>query len=191
MLLSIFALFFSFFACTFEIYLLCNLIRSKGKFPPFISSFGQSKADTLYLATQIIKQLPPNSLIADLGCGSAQLLLPLAKAFPQHRFHGFEWDIFPFWLAKSKIHRHHLSNITLFKTNFMNVDFSPYQLLLCYTGNGLQEELGLKLAQEISPDCFVISEIFSFNHLHLTEQHSTTLFGVSTQIFVYRQSSKK
>lgn len=184
-MLLYFSLFFAAFACIFEIYLLFSYVRCKGKYPPFVVSFGRVKKDMLNKAEEIISSHKSSLKIVDLGCGSGSLLIPLAKKFPESHFYGYEWDVFPYYLAVLKTRK--VNNITIYKKDFMKDNLGKFDLILCNLGTGLEKDLGCKLNKEISKDKIILSEMFKLTELK-EEAISSTLCGIKSNIFLYRKN---
>lgn len=178
-----FALTFAVAACLFELYLLISYVRCRGKYPPFVISFGRVKRDLLQKAEEVLAGEEESVDVVDLGCGSGSLLVPLAKKFPQHRFYGYEWDALPFFLVKKRTGK--LNNLHIYKKDFMKEDLSRYKLLLCNVGNGLEQELGRKLNAEISADAIVLPEMFRLAFLREKEIFPSRLWGLRVNVFWY------
>ena len=183
-----FALYFAVVAICFELYLLLQFARSKfGKYPPAIPSFGKTKKDMVAVIDDLIAKKGKSDLrIVDLGCGSGNLLLPLAKKHPNHCFYGYEWDVFPYAIAKFL--SLHLKNTKVRRCNFMKEDLSGNDIILCYVGNELSEDLGKKLNEEISPETIVVSEVFVLNHLKEERKIETKILGNKSYIHIYRKN---
>lgn len=183
-----FALFFAITAICFELYLLLQFVRSKfGKYPPAIPSFGRTKQDMIAVIDDlIVKKNKKDLRIIDLGCGSGNLLLPLAKKYPNLRFDGYEWDFFPYLIAKVLSFR--LKNANIHRCNFMKEGLSGYDIVLCYVGNELSEDLGKKLNEEISAETSVVSEVFKLNYLEEEKRIETKILGKQSYIRVYRKN---
>lgn len=177
-----FALFLFFLALLGNVWLIISFIRSHGHNPPFIASFGSPKAEVLHQASVFLNQ-NPDILTADLGCGSGSLLIPLAKAFPKHKFVGYEWDIIPYMLAVFKTRR--LPNITILHRNFFQEDLSRYHLILCYLGTTIEEKIGSKLNNELSKESLIISEIFKISILKLKKEIILPHKFIKTKIYLY------
>lgn len=64
-----FALTFAGLACLLELYLLISYVRCRGKYPPFVISFGRIKRDILQKAEKILAEEKESVDVVDLGCG--------------------------------------------------------------------------------------------------------------------------
>ncbi len=169
-----------------EIYYIIAYIRSGfGKYPPFIASFGRAKNTVISQAKLFLNQTSKSLKIYDLGCGCGSLLIPLAKDFSHHQFVGYEWDWFPYLIAKMRCRKY--SNITITKTNFMLQNYEDANLILCYTSNGLSQPLGKKLNNELRAGALVISETFKLNHLPLKDELESPTIKIPIKIFLYQK----
>lgn len=183
-------LYFSYFlfilACILNIYLIAFFIKSKGELPPFIASVGAPKKAVIEQASAFLKQ-HPSAKIADLGCGSGSLLIPLAQKFPNHQFVGYEWDFIPYFWAKLKSHK--IPNIKFLRRDFFKEDLSQFQLVLCYLGTGeIQKRIGSKLNNELSSDSLIISEIFQLENLRKIAETDIKCGPVIFKIYQYQTS---
>lgn len=181
-----FALLFAAAACVLNIYILASFIRCRGKYPPFISSFGQVKRDVLKIAGEILAKKAEGARAADLGCGSGVLLAELAKDFPKTEFWGFEWDPVAYACARRKTGNYR--NIKLCYGDFMKADVSDFDLILCYVGTGLEQELGNKLNREIKPGAVVVSEVFELAELKPVCRYESSLCRVPAVVYVYQKN---
>lgn len=181
-----FVLGFAVLACLGEVYLLVSYVRCQGKYPPFINSFGKVREDILQKAEEILQREKEAVKVVDLGCGSGSLLIPLAKKFPHHQFYGYEWDWLPFFLISRRVKN--LPNVFVYRKNFMKEDLRDYKLLLCNVGNGIEQELGQKLKQEISAEAVVLSEFFPLSFLREKKVYLSKLYGLNVKIFLYMKN---
>ncbi len=185
-ILILLALVIGFFAIVYLLYQTYSYIRCGcGKYGPFVSSYGKIKQDILAEARLILQKSSKSLKVTDLGCGSGALLLPLAREFPQHEFIGYEWDIVP--LTMGKIKAAGLPNIKFIKGDYMKQNYATMDLILCYVLKVTGEPLGKKLAQEIKPNCTVISEMFPLEHLEEVKQIASSIYGVPEKIFIYKK----
>lgn len=182
-MLLYFAFTFALLACLLECYLLINYVRCRGKYPPFVISFGKIKKDIIQKSCDILLEERNTVKVVDLGCGSGSLLVPLAKRFPNHKFYGYEWDVFPYLLASFRAKK--TNNLTIYKKNFMNEDMKSFKLILCNVGTGLKTDLGYKLNNEISKEATVLSEIFELDYLQEKEVIPSKMSGFKTNIYLY------
>lgn len=176
------AIFLFILACLFNLWLIFYFIKSNGKNPPFIASFGRPKQEVIKQAGLFINQ-NPQAKVADLGCGSGSLLIPLARQFPDTEFVGYEWDITPYMLAVYKTRN--LPNVTILYRDFFKEDLSKYNLVLCYLGTSIEEKIGSKLNKELTKDSLVISEVFKLAGIKLKSEISIAWGFLKTKIYLY------
>lgn len=176
------------FCLAFELYFLYAIFISKNcKYPPAFPSFGNMKKIALAEAEDFLEKSNKSLVIVDLGCGTGGLLLPLAKKFPQHKFVGYDWDFFVCRILKWRARK--LLNLTVVKENFMNVDLSQYDLLLCFLDTKAAEELSSKVALEIKPNAMIISSAFELKDLIPQKIFDTKSFGIPLKVYVYKNSN--
>lgn len=181
-MLFYFALFIFILACLFNLWLITCFIKSKGQNPPFIISFGRPKEEMIRQAASFLQQ-HPNAKTVDLGCGLANLLLPLAKQFPNHQFVGYEWS---FFLHKWAVFRtRNLPNLKILRHDFFKTDLHDYQLVLCYYSSTFDPKLGTKLNTELPQNSLVISEFFKLPILKLKQQIPLRCCFIKTKIYLY------
>ena len=184
----LFILVIGFGACVFTFYFFIAYLRSGfGKYPPFVCSLGKAKEIVIREAEKILQEKTDPVTVADLGCGSGSLLIPLAKKFPQHNFIGYDWDIVPYFMAKFRSRK--IPNIRVYRRNFMKETYGGMQLVLCYTGESLSAILGKKLYEELPEDAQVISETFELGSLHLKETIQADTLKIPTKVFFYQKTA--
>lgn len=138
-------------------------------------------------AHKILAQATQPQNIIDLGCGSGGMLVPLAKKYPEHHFIGYEWDKIAFQLAR--FHTRKYANIKIVKGNFMQAPLSDQNLVLCFTSDGIAQELSAKLLQELPTNSFIISSAFQlYGFAKHTEIAARTYGLMPIKVFVYQQS---
>ena len=70
----------------------------------------------------------------------------------------------------------------------MKADVSDFDLILCYVGTGLEQELGNKLNREIKPGAVVVSEVFELAELKPVCRYEASLCGVPAVVYVYQKN---
>ena len=99
--------------------------------------------------------------IFELGSGWGNLLIPLAKKYPQRKIVGYELSIIP-WLTSVMLkHLLGLKNITLYRKNFLNSDLANASLILCYLFPKGMQALERKLNKQRCQLTYLISNNFS------------------------------
>ena len=177
-IIVIFALLVGFGAIVYLLYQVYSYIRCGcGKYGPFVSTYGKIKEDMLNEAREVLKNAKHPLKVTDLGCGSGALL--------EHEFIGLEWDAVP--LTMGKIKGAGLKNLKFVQGDYMKTSHADMDLIMCYVLKVTGEPLGKKLAEEIKPDCVVISEMFPLGHLEEVKQIQSSIYGVPEKVFVYRK----
>jgi len=177
------------FAVVVEYYFIYAFVRSKmGKYPPYVPS-RKGMAELIAREAAFVLDDPAAKKVVEPGCGDARVLAMLAQTYPQHRFVGYEWDFFPYFLAKIRTRKY--KNLTVLKQNFMKVDYSDVGLAVLFTGNEIAAELSQKLAAELPDDAVVISESFELPRFKCIKQIETdkkNYWFLPQKIFVYKKN---
>ena len=169
----------------FELYFIYAVIISKNcKYPPAFPSFGNMKKIALSKAEKVLAAADKPLKVVDLGCGTGGLLLPLAKKFPEHQFIGYDWDFFVCRILKWR--GRNLSNLTIIRDNFLNVNLSQYDLLLCFLDTKAAVELSQKVSKEINPNAVIISSAFELKDLTPSEIFDAKSFGMPFKVYLYK-----
>lgn len=171
-----------FLALLYYIKLIVNFISCRGKEPPFISSFGKVKKETINEARKVLRE-NPKIKVTDLGCGTGCLLIPLAKEFKNSKFVGYEYDWFAYLIAK--IRTFYIPNIVIYKKNFLEEDLREYDLVIGYWIQGLAEKLGNKLNKELNKTAVIISEIFEIPQLKQIKVVESSLAFKKLNVYIY------
>jgi hypothetical protein len=95
---------------------------------------------------------------ADLGCGTARLLLSLARARPDVEFYGVELSFVPYLI--SKIRSFFVKNLTIEIKSFWKLDFSKFDVIYTFLSPAPMEQLGKKSCVELKPDAILVSNTF-------------------------------
>lgn len=155
----------------------------------FVPTVGQAKKIMMDEARRYLKKSKKPVAVVDLGSGIGSLLIPLARAFPQHRFIGYEWDWL--WCAVSKMRSRGLPNAAFRCQDFKKAHFSHVHLVLSYVGIGYAEkELGQKLNRELPDNALVIAQSFQMRRLKLVRKIPLNRLGIPCHIFIYAVNRK-
>lgn len=176
-------------ACVAEVYFVAAYARSGfGEYPPFFPSFGRMKKTCLNEAREILRRADKPSVVADLGCGSGSLLIPLAKEFPQHEFVGYDWDVVPYAIAA--LRARHLPNVRLYCADFTKADFKEADLVLIFGGKKLFAEWGRQFVRGLKNGAAVISEAFPITQLEAEKEIAAPSYGMPLKVYTYRIDKK-
>ncbi len=108
--------------------------------------------------TEIEKKSGP---IIDLGSGWGNIVIRIAKRYPQRKIVGYELSYLP-WLTSTLIKRlFRLKNLTLHRQDFYQADLSSASVLVCYLFPEAMEKISNKLQREQSNVNFIISNNFA------------------------------
>lgn len=152
-------------------------------YPPYIPSFGQTKkAELLRISAQLSKAKQRLTVI-DPGCGTAELIIQLAKKFPQHKFIGIEWNKGIYSVAKMQCSK--LSNIEIICDNLFNYPFSDADIIVCFLIDPLMERFGEKIKSECKKGVMVYSNTFEIPKLRLVEKVATRKLWRFGNLFIY------
>ncbi|OMH31733.1 hypothetical protein [Motiliproteus sp. MSK22-1] len=99
--------------------------------------------------------------IFDLGSGWGNLLIPLAKEYPERQIVGYELSLIP-WLIASLIKEIlSLNNLKIYRKNFFKADLSSASVIVCYLYPEGMISIAKKLISENITSCILISNNFS------------------------------
>ena len=99
--------------------------------------------------------------IVDLGSGWGTLVIAFAGKYPDRQVVGYELSLVPwvFSLIRKKISG--LSNLTLYRKDFMDADLSAAAVLTCYLFPGGMVSLKEKLDRDKINEVLIVSSTFA------------------------------
>ncbi len=118
-----------------------------------------------HIRKEVIDTIPlqPESIVYDLGCGDARVLIECHRREPGARYIGIEKNIIPYCLARWNLFRYgHPESITLLKQDLFSVDYSQASILYAYLFTGVLDTLLPKLERELRPGTTVVTPTFRF-----------------------------
>ena len=170
----------------FNVYWIISFVKSGfGKYPPCVISFGSAKKRVLEQAIKYISSNNDKQNIVDLGCGCGDLLLPLAKKYPQHKFGGIERDRIVYCLMKMRSLGR--KNIDVVNGDFLNEDWTQFDVFICYLGNEIAPFVANKFLDEAKSGAILVSEAFAMPGLQEIEKIDTNVCGLPLQVYVYKK----
>jgi len=179
----IFAILLYLLAVALFSYMIFSFFYFKGwNNPPYIPSFGKSKKTVIAEVSKLLNGSKKPLNVADLGCGDGSLLSGLAPKFPKHKFFGYEWDPFPFNIAKRRLKK--CKNTSIIRADLMKTNIKHLDIALCYLAHipGLDD----RLKKALKPSAIVISEVFEIDGWKPQKVVASRLFGFKSKIFIYR-----
>ena len=99
--------------------------------------------------------------IYDLGSGWGNLVIRLAKKYPGRQVIAYELSFFPWLITKIFKRIFGLSNLTLYREDFLKADLSNASVVICYLFPTAMAEIKNKLINGNSKPDFIISNSFS------------------------------
>ena len=100
-------------------------VKDYKNYPPFVPSFGKIKKLEFIKISKQLEESRKSLTVLDPGCGTADLIIKLAKKFPKHKFVGIEWNKSLYNIAKLK--SKNLSNFTVLNQNMFDCSSEPVQ----------------------------------------------------------------
>lgn len=123
--------------------------------------------------------------IYDLGSGWGNLVIRLAKKYPNRQVVGYELSFFP-WLVTNLFKRvFGLSNLTLHRQDFLKADLSNASVIICYLFPVVMAEIKTKLIHGHSNLDFIISNNFALPSYQASKVIRLTDFYKSP-VYLYR-----
>ncbi len=159
-------------------------VKGYRDYPPFVPSFGQTKKLEFAKISKLLQKSSVPLTVLDPGCGTADLLIKLAKAFPQHSFVGIEWNKGLYETAKFKSRK--LTNVTLLCQDMFDYSFVKADIIVCFLMAPLMERFGEKIKSECKKGVVVFSNTFSIPNLPLTEEIKTRKFLLFGNLYIYK-----
>ena len=99
--------------------------------------------------------------IIDLGSGWGNFVIRIAKKNPQRQVVGYELSLLP-WLTSTLLKKVlGLKNLTLYRQNFLNVNWSGASVVVCYLYPEAMDRIKDKLLLEQPKVDFLISNNFA------------------------------
>lgn len=102
-----------------------------------------------------------NGAIIDLGSGWGNVVIPMARRYPQRPVIGYELSLLP-WLLSTLLKKlFNLQNLTLHRVNFYNVKLPQASVIVCYLYPQAMKKIQNKLQLEQPNIDFLISNNFA------------------------------
>lgn len=152
--------------------------------PPYIPSFGQTKKEELLRISDVLSKATASMTIIDPGCGTAELIISLAKKFPQNKFVGIEWNKTICSIAKMRCNK--LNNIEIICDNFFNYPFNNADIIVCFLMEPLMERFGKKVKKDCHKGVIVYSNTFKIPNLELIETVKTRKLWRFGNLHIYK-----
>jgi len=147
------------------------------RFPVFIST----RENAL---KAVVKELTmkEKAVLYEVGCGNACFLREVRKKYPHAELTGIEYSFLPYLIANI-LNIFSKSNLTILKKNFLKLNFEKADVIYCYLGNAMMEELEKKFRKECKKDALVISYQFPLPN---TKNHKVLEIKDREKAYFYR-----
>ncbi len=114
-----------------------------------------------YLAMMQLADEAGTGAIIDLGSGWGNVVIRIAKRYPQRQIVGYELSFLP-WLTSTLLKKLlGLKNLTLHRQDFYKADLSAASVLVCYLFPEAMDKISNRLLLEQSGADFLISNNFA------------------------------
>ena len=143
----------------FFCYVLIRELLTLGNTAPFVPT----RAAAVEEIVDAFGQIPPGSIVYDLGCGEGRMLRALADKNPQSMFKGFDIRWFPYTLAKRRSRGR--QNILYELGDFYAKDLSAATHVYTYLYPNVMIKLEPKLKKELKPGTMLYSLDFTFKDM--------------------------
>jgi SAM-dependent methyltransferase len=142
-----------------------GFVRGSSSLAPWVPT----KAKDYQRINNLLIKSNPQRFI-DLGCGSAGLLVYLAKNNPQVDFVGVEIALPLFLFAWLRVKLNGLKNITILYKDLFTVNLSNFDLIFVYGyPRSIKNRLAQKIKTEVKSKTVLLSQAFKFHDFKLTE----------------------
>ena len=127
--------------------------------------------------------------IYDLGSGWGNLVIRLARKFPERQVVGYELSFFPWLFAKVMKNILNLNNLALYREDFMTSDLTEASVITCYLFPKTMQKVEAKLQCQINDGKgklnFVVSNNFALPSYQATKTIRLNDFYKSP-VYLYR-----
>jgi trans-aconitate methyltransferase len=152
---------------------------------PSRAPFVPTRPEVLKEIMGVIGTLPAGSVLYDLGCGDARMLVGIAKRNPDAQFTGIELQFVPYLIAKFRTRG---MNIAIKRGLFEKYDISDATHVYAYLYPNVMDQLLPKFEKELHPGAVVYSLDFPISKrkedrsISLTSRQSNKL---GKELFIY------
>lgn len=159
-------------------------VKGYRDYPPFVPTFGQAKKLEFNRLSEVLQNSKKSLIVLDPGCGTADLIIKLAKKFPQHSFVGIEWNKSLCRIARFKGRK--LNNIKLLCQDMFDYSFADIDIIVCFLMDPLMERFGEKIKNEGKKGLTVYSNTFIIPNLEQVETIKTRKFFMFGNLYIYK-----
>ena len=152
------------------------------------------KAVAFQCSSERSETAPDNVGIVELGSGWGNLLIVLARRYPQHQIIGYEISWLPWLVSLLLVRLYRLNNVQVLRKNFLKQDLTKAPVLVCYLYPAAMQAISEKLLAELGGKCsasgdrFLISNNFALPGFQPGETVKAKDFYQSP-VYLYRLKS--
>lgn len=169
----------------FNVYIYHAIFSSKlGKYPPYVPTNKKRKKIVLDKIFEYLDGINTQKKVFDAGSGAGNILIPLAKKFPQHKFIGIEWNYLLFMISKIKSKK--LKNIEFIHGDILKNNFNEADIIYCYVVSNFEKPLSEKLIKEIKKDCLVVTNGCVLCGMKIFDEIKVKDYWLSSSIYVLK-----
>lgn len=170
----------------FDIYIFHEIWHNfKSKNPPFVPTVGKQRKVIVKEVSDFLESAKKKCKIIDPGCGTANILIQLAKKFPQHEFVGIELN--GFWYKVASRRAKKISNLKIIHNDMFNESFKNADVMICFIFDRLIPKLSEKIKAEANKDVRVYSNGFKFPELELIKEFKFDRGIFRHSVFYYKK----
>jgi len=164
----------------FTVFIIAELVAEFTTDAPFVPIPKEIEDDVVEAL-----ELKPDSILYDLGCGDARILLKAVKKHPTIKAVGIEVAFVPYLLAKLKTRKH--ENIIIKRENIFKTDISGATHIFMYLYPKVINKLIGTIKNQCSPNTVLVTcdfEITSISPIKIIELEKTS-HPRGKKLFVY------
>ncbi|MDQ6998293.1 MAG: methyltransferase [Mariprofundus sp.] len=128
--------------------------------------------------------------VVDLGSGWGTLLFAMAKKYPDRQLIGYELSWLPWAYSRIVVAMCGMQHVRIYRSSFLDADFSNSSLLLCYLHPEGMQVLQQKLLDDQPVRALLVSSTFAFSDV--APVHTIRVDDLyQTPVYVYRFKKKR
>lgn len=146
----------------------------------------------------LIRKLEKGCSVAEVGCGTGQLLISMAEKFPNSSFDGYELSQEAIAMTKQNITKSQVKNVNIFDVNINPLGEVDYDLVVVYDvihdcTNPISVLQDIRKCINAKDAIVIIIDIESFDDVSqsISKPSSETRYGISCAVCAHSGASEK